>query len=77
MGPERSGGFTFGGLKLEPGVLTKEVQVFELNFEVLDRSGRDANVVCVTMIVVGDDCGGRFLGLVCVYITSTAYNKPS
>jgi len=53
------------------------VEFFELNFEVFDRSGRDANVVCVIKIVVGDDCGGQFVRLVWGFITSAAYNKPS
>ena len=74
MGPERSGGFTFGGLKLDPGVLAEEVHFFKFNFEVLDRPGRDAHVICVIMIVVGDDCGGRFvMRLVYSFITSAAY----
>ena len=37
MGPKWSGGFTFGGLELEPGVLAEEVKLLELDFEVLDR----------------------------------------
>ena len=57
---------------LEPGELAEEVKFFELNFEVLDRPGRDANVICVAMVVVGDDCGGRFVGLVCGFIASAA-----
>ena len=54
------------------------MQFLKLNFEVLDRPGRDAHVFCVTMIIVGDDCGGRFVRLVCGFIiTSVANSKPS
>ena len=70
--PERSSGFAFGDLELEPGVLVEEVKFFELYFEVLDGSDRDAHVVRVAMVVVGDDCGGRFVGLVCGFIASAA-----
>ena len=54
--------------------MVEEVQFFELNFEVLDRPGRDAHVICVAMVVVGDDCGGRVVGLICGFIISAAYS---
>ena len=69
MGPKRSGGFTFGGLKLESGVLAREVQFLQMRVEVFDRPGRDAHVICVTMTVVGDDCGGRFVGTVSIQLS--------
>ena len=58
---------------MEPGVLADDVQFFELDFEVLDSLGRDAHVIFVAIVVVGDDCGGRFLGLVCGFITSASH----
>jgi len=70
--PERSGGFALLGLQLEHGVLAKEVQFLEFYFEILDGSGRDAYVVRVAMVVVGDDCGCRFVGLVCGFVFSVA-----
>ena len=57
---------------MEPGVLAEEVQFFELDFEVLDSPGRDARVIRVAMVVVGDDCGGGFVELICGFISSTA-----
>ncbi len=72
MSPEPTGRFTFGGLELEPGVLAEEVKFFELYFEVLDRPGSDAHVICVAMVVAADDCGGRFVELVCGFISSAA-----
>ena len=48
---------------MEPRVLAEEVKLFELDLGVLDRPSRDAHVICVAMVVVGDDCGGRFVGL--------------
>ena len=32
--------------------------------EVLDGSGSNANVVCIAMVVIGDDRGGWLVGLV-------------
>ena len=46
------------------------MQFFELDFEVLDIPGSDDDVICVAMVVVGDDRGGRFVGLVCGFISS-------
>ena len=71
--PKQSGDFAFGGLELEPGVLTEEVQFSELYFEVKDGPGRDAHVIIIAMVVVGVDCGCRFVGLVCGFIASDAY----
>ena len=59
---------------MDPGVLAKEVQFFELDFEVLNSPGCDAHVIYVAMVVIGDDCGGRFVGLVCGFITSAAHS---
>jgi hypothetical protein len=36
-----------------------------MDFGVLYSSGRDAHVIGVTMVAVGDDCGGGFVGSVC------------
>ncbi len=52
--------------------MAEEVQFFELDFEVLDSPGRDARVIRVAMVVVGDDCGGGFVELICGFISSTA-----
>jgi len=62
---------------LESGVLAKEVWFFELYFEILDGSGRDAYVVRVAMVVICDDCGGRFVGLVCGFVAPAAYCQPT
>ena len=72
LGPERSGGFTLECLELESGVLAKEVQFFYLYFEVLDRPESDAHVIFIAMVIVGDDCGVWFVGLVCGSISSAA-----
>ena len=53
--------------------MAEEVQFFEFNFEVLDSPGRDAHVICVAMVVVGEACGGRLMGLLCGFISSAAY----
>ena len=45
---------------------------FELDFEVLDSPGRDTHVIRVAMVVVGEDCGGGFVGLICGFISSAA-----
>ena len=50
--------------------MAKEAEFFELDFEVLDRPDRDVHVFSIAMVVVDDDCGGRFVGLVCGFITS-------
>ncbi len=46
------------------GVLAKEVQFRELYFEVLDGSGSNAIVICISMVIVGDDSEGWLVGLV-------------
>ena len=57
--------------------MAEEVQFFELDFEVLDRAGSDAHVICIAMVILCDDCGGRFVGLVCGFISSDVDNEPS
>ena len=56
LGPKRSSGFTLGCLELESDVLAKEVDFFELDFEVLYSPDRDAYIIGVAMVVVCDDC---------------------
>ncbi len=43
----------------------------------MDRLGSDVDVSCIALAVIGDDCGGRFVGLVCGFISSIADNEPS
>ena len=38
----------------------------------MDRPCIDANVICIAVVVGGDECGGRFVGLVCGFISSAA-----
>ena len=52
--------------------MADEVQFFELDFDVLDSPGRDAHVIRVAMVVVSDDCGGGFVGLICGFISFAA-----
>jgi len=53
---KRPSGFEFGCFHLQSYILTKEVQYFELGLEVLDRSRSDANIVCIAVVIVGDNC---------------------
>ena len=52
--------------------MAEEVEFFELDFEVLYISGCDARVIGVAMVVVGDDCRGGIVKLVCGFISSAA-----
>ena len=53
------------------------MEFFELYFEVLYSAGRNAHVIGAAVIVVGDDCGGGFVGLVCRFIASASDGQPS
>ena len=48
------------------------MQFFEFDFEVLDRPCSEAHVICIAVVIVGDDCEGRFEGLVCVFTSPAA-----
>ena len=56
MCPEGPTGFAFGCFQQETSILAKEVRCFELDFEVLDRSRSDADIICIAVVIVGDDC---------------------
>ena len=62
---------------MEAGVLAEEVEFFELDFEVLDSSGCDAHIIGIAMFVVGNDCGGGFVGFVCGFVSSAADSYQS
>jgi len=38
----------------------------------IDPAVMRTHVICIDMVVVGDDCGGQFVGLVCGFIASAA-----
>jgi hypothetical protein len=42
---------------LKSNVLAEEVQFLELYFEVLGGSGSNANVICICMVIVGENSG--------------------
>ena len=48
-------------LGVSTGVLAKEVKIFKLDFEVLDRTGRYADIVGVAVVVICDGGCSEFV----------------